>query len=58
MQIDEDAQVRIVKADFTKSMKPGFFRKIQKQLQDIDVSMLVNCAGNITAGSFMNITED
>ena len=38
-------QTRIVQADFSESMTPDFYQNIYRQLEDLDISILVNNAG-------------
>ena len=39
------AKTRIIQADFSESMTPDFYQNIYKQLEDLDISILVNNAG-------------
>lgn len=50
--INNKAQTRIVIADFYNSFKPGFFENIYKQVEDLDISILVNNAGDIQRDLF------
>ena len=38
-------KTRVVQADFALSSEPGFFKDIEKELSDLDISILVNNAG-------------
>ena len=38
-------KTRIIQADFSESMTPDFYQNIYKQLEDLDISILVNNAG-------------
>lgn len=41
-------EFRTVVADFAKSLEEGFFEKIWKELKDLDISILINNAGQST----------
>ena len=45
-------QTRIVQADFSESMTPDFYQNIYRQLEDLNISILVNNAGRIYSGCF------
>ena len=38
-------QTRIVQADFSESMTPDFYQNIYRQLEDLNISILINNAG-------------
>ena len=38
-------KTRIIQADFSESMTPDFYQNIYKQLEDLDISILINNAG-------------
>ena len=43
--LQKNAKVRIVEADFSKSIEPEFYENIYSQIEDLDISILVNNAG-------------
>lgn len=45
-------KTRVVVADFVKSADEGFFEKIEAQIQDLDISILVNNVGILFKGHF------
>lgn len=57
-KIRESVMTKIIVADFVRSYEPGFFERIQNELVDFEVSMLVNCVGLETMDNFENINED
>jgi len=57
-KINTKIQTKIISADLTESTKPGFFDNIIKQLEGLDVSILVNNVGKMIGGLFENLSEE
>ena len=52
-------QVKTIVTDFTKSFEPGFYDNLLKDVEDLDISILVNNVGTGGGfGSFAKIPED
>ena len=57
--LQKSAKVRIVEADFSESIEPEFYEKIYSQIEDLDISILVNNAGAGANSLYVNYpTED
>ena len=55
--INPQVQTRVIVADFTKASEEGFFENISKQLQGLDISVLINNVGIGKASVFADIDE-
>jgi len=49
------AEIKIVIADFKKSLEPGFYDNVSNQLKDLDISILINNVGVGNTGFFHKI---
>lgn len=52
IEANKTIKTKILQADFGESMDPSFFENIQNQLNDLDISILVNNAGVGTVKHF------
>ena len=56
--LQKSAKVRIVEADLSKSIEPEFYENIYSQIEDLDISILVNNAGVIDNNLFEQIPAE
>jgi len=56
--INPKIKTRIVVANFSESAKPGFFDQIYKQVEDLDISILVNNVGFGSLDYFHKVSEE
>jgi 17beta-estradiol 17-dehydrogenase / very-long-chain 3-oxoacyl-CoA reductase len=56
--INAKVLTHIIVADFTKSYESDFYERIDQQLKDLDVSVLVNNVGLWYSGCFEEITAE
>jgi len=56
-KINPNVQTKIIVADFSNCALPGFFDPIMKELEGLDISMLINNVGIAVGGPFHELTE-
>ena len=55
LRINPKIKTRIVQADFAGNANIKFYENIYKQLEDLDIAMLINNAGVVYPGLFENV---
>ncbi len=55
--INAKAETRLIVADFCKSYEADFYERIDSQLKDLDISILVNNVGLGHGGNFEEISD-
>ena len=53
-----DTQVKWIKANFEEAFKPNFYEEIYKELEGLDISILINNVGVAITNYFEQIPED
>ena len=56
--LNPEIDVKIIKADFGRSLEDGFFEPICRELDQIDVSVLVNNVGTFNHCNYVDLKED
>jgi len=58
LKASPNSEVKIVIADFKKSLEPGFYDKIYNQIKNLDISILINNVGVGNTGFFHKIDNE